>query len=277
MNPDSRKDFDQYQKVWKTHSSQTRVTINADRLQKEAQREQRTSRVMSFWRDCGDIGIALLMLPMWFYLGVTWSLPWTWYLTVPALAWVAGFILVNRMRYQPESSGLGEPLLHSVKDSLTEVEHRIWLLRNIFWWYLLPLTISLPVFFAQVNWLRSGNWWESLGSTLLVAALYAVIYFLNQLAVSRQLEPRRRELLTLLTSLRDENEIENGKPLVTRRLESARRPREVWRPFVLGSVCGVVITWIALTGGVFDSGNHIASGSNITAGASLAGLVTDLR
>ena len=42
----------------------------------------------------------LLMVPLWIYMGVKLSLPWTWYLTVPALLWVAGYMLVDRMRHQ---------------------------------------------------------------------------------------------------------------------------------------------------------------------------------
>ena len=92
------------------------------------------------------------MMPVWFYLGITLSLPWTWCLTVPALVWVAGFILVDRKRHPQKPSEPDEPLLDSVKESLTQVEHQIWLLRNVFWWYLLPFAISILAFFAQVAW-----------------------------------------------------------------------------------------------------------------------------
>jgi hypothetical protein len=202
MDPDS------YQQAWQAHSSQTRVTIDIDLLFKEVQRAERNFHAVIFWRDFREVGIALLMIPLWFYLGVTTSLPWTWYLTVPALVWIAGFMLVDRMRHKQKPSEPGEPLLHCVKESLTHVEHQILLLRNIFWWYLLPFSISFLAFFAHVSWLASSGWWEFLGLmlffVLFVVVLYAAIYFLNQRAVRMQLEPRRQELLTLLTSLRDE-------------------------------------------------------------------------
>src|SRR5713226_8126189 len=138
---------DNYQHAWRAQSSQTRVSVDADLLLKEVQRSQAIFQAMIYCRDFREVGVALVMLPLWFYLGVTWSLPWTWYLTVPALVWVIGFFLVDRMRHKRKPSEPGDPLLESVKESLTQVEHQIWLLRNVFWWYLLPFTISLLAFF----------------------------------------------------------------------------------------------------------------------------------
>ena len=81
----------------------------------------------------------------------------------------------------------GDPLLQYVKESLTQVEHQIWLLRNIFWWYLLPPSLSIMAFFAHVSWLASSAWWEFLCAVLVLGlvlyVVYATIYRLNQHAV----------------------------------------------------------------------------------------------
>jgi len=200
---------DKYQQAWQKHSSQTRVTVDADLLLKEVQRSQRTFRATIFCRDFREVVVVLLLIPLWFYLGARNSLPWTWYLTVPALIWVSGFILVDRMRHKRKPSEPGDPLPESVKESLTQVEHQIWLLRNVFWWYLLPFTISILAFFAHVTWLVSKDWLEALaGGGFLFAFLlagYSFIYYLNQRAVRLQLGPRRQELLALLASLGDES------------------------------------------------------------------------
>ncbi|MCH9654827.1 MAG: hypothetical protein K0U86_19280 [Planctomycetes bacterium] len=201
-------DPDKYQQAWQAHSSQTRVTIDVDLLRKEVQREEQNFRAMIFWRDFREVVVALLMIPMWFYLGITTSSPWTWYLTVPVLVWIAGFMLVDRLRHKQKPSEPGESLLQCVEESLPQVEHQIWLLRNIFWWYLLPPSVSIMAFFAHTFWMVSSVWWEFLFAILVsglgLFVLYAAIYFLNQRAVREQLEPRRQELLTLLASLQDE-------------------------------------------------------------------------
>jgi hypothetical protein len=157
-------DSDLYQQAWHAQSSQTRVTIDADLLLKEVQRSQRHFRATIFWRDFREVAVGLLMLPLWFYLGSSLSLPWTWYLVVPAIIWVAGFILMDRIRHKQKPGKPGDPLLECVQASLTQLEHQIWLLRNVFWWYLLPFTIAILAFFEQVAWLKHNGFWPIMPS-----------------------------------------------------------------------------------------------------------------
>src|SRR5207247_6551487 len=137
------------------------------------------------------------MIPSWFFLGYWFYLPWTWYLGVPAITWGILFILVDRIRHKQQPSEPGEPMLDCVKVSLTQVEHQIWLLRNVFWWYLLPYTIAILSFFAQNAWLKhSGIWPITLALVpfvLFLLVLYGFVYYLNQRAVRRELDPRREE------------------------------------------------------------------------------------
>jgi len=207
MNPDN------FQQAWQTQSSQTRLTIDAELLLKEVRRNQRQFTATIFWRDVREVGTALLLVPLWFYLGVKLSLPWTWYLTVPALVWIAGFMLADRMRHKRQPPASGEPLRQRVESSLAQVEHQIWLLRNVFWWYLLPLALPILAFFGQIAWLvRSGGWWTALAVSMVVAfgvIVFAGVYWLNQYAVRSELEPRRQELEALLMSLDDETPAAN--------------------------------------------------------------------
>ena len=124
------------------------------------------------------------------------------------MLWVAGYMLADRMRHKRQPPEPGEPLRQHVESSLAQVEHQIWLLRNVLWWDLLPLAFSILAFFAQVAWQeRAGGWWTALVVSMvvaLVAIVFAGVYWLNQYAVRAELEPRRRELETLLMSLKDE-------------------------------------------------------------------------
>ena len=202
MDPDS------FKEAWKTQSSQTRLTIDADLLVKEVRRNERYFAAMIFWRDAREVGVSLLMVPLWLYLGSKQSAPWTWYLTVPVLLWVAGYMLVDRMRFTRKLPEPGESLRQGVKNSLAQVEHQIWLLRNVHWWALLPLAAGGMAYFSQVAWQeRGGGWWTAFFASIVITLLITVlagVYWVNQYAVLRQLEPRRRELETLLMSLEDE-------------------------------------------------------------------------
>jgi CubicO group peptidase (beta-lactamase class C family) len=271
---------DKLQQAWQAQTSQTRVTVDADLLlRKEVQRNQRDFRATIFRRDVIEVGVGLLLLPYWFYKGLTSSLPWTWWLTVPAIIWVVGFFLVDRMRHPQRPSDPGEPLLNCVKNSLAQVEHQIWLLQNVFWWYLLPFTISILAFFAQVTLQTSKDWLEALGGGSLLfgflCALYFFIDYINQRAVRVQLGPRRQELLALLASLGDESTSESSM----KSTESFASPRIFRRWLVVALLCLVtlVVMVIALASGITESSYDGPPRSNGPAGDSLARLITDLR
>jgi len=197
--------LDKFQQAWKAETSRMKVTFDADLLSNEVQRSQQNFRSTIFWRDVREVGTSLVMIPVWFAMGIGSSLPWTWYLTVPAFLWVAGFILVDRKRHPQRPSDPGEPLLFYVNESVTQVEHQIWLLRNVFWWYLLPFCISAMSFFLHVAWKSSSTWWEFAlvagGFGLFLVVIYGWTYRLNQKAVRDQLQPRRQDLLKLVASL----------------------------------------------------------------------------
>lgn len=243
MDPDS------FQKAWQAHASQTRVTVDANLLLKAVQREQQDFRATIFWRDAREIGVALLMVPLWFYLGFETSVPWTWYLTVPALIWVAGFMLVYRLRHNQKPSPQDEPLLSCIERSLSEVENQIWLLRNIFWWYLLPPSISLLAYFAHAIWQRSRDWLDVLGHSgvfINFILVYAFVYWVNQYGVRKNLVPRRQELLALRASLRDEitGEVEGEYPIMMREHNTCShgRPTIVGVCILVLLIMGLVIT-----------------------------------
>jgi CubicO group peptidase (beta-lactamase class C family) len=237
VNPDNLKE------AWLAQTSQTRLTIDADLLLKEVRRNQNAFTAQILWRDVTEVGVSLLMVPVWFYLGAKHSLPWMWYLGVPALLWVAGFMLADRMRLRSYSSQRGESLSQRVESSLAQVEHQIWLLRNVLWWYLLPPGLAVLAFFGQCAWeARSGGWWVAaviLGCVAVEAIVFSSTYWLNQKAVSSDLEPRRQELQALLASLNDT--IEAGHPAPGRDV-GAGKPRSARWMNILGILALCVVT-----------------------------------
>lgn len=244
---------DELQQAWQAQASQTRVTVNEDLLRKEVQRNQRAFQAVIFGRDVREVGVGVVMLPLWLFLGKRFVLPWTWYLVVPAMVWVIGFMLVFRMRHGPRPSQPNEPLVQCVTRSLAEVNAQIWLLRRVISWYLLPFAIPILAFFGQVAFSSDAGFWLNLTvfslATLFVFVVYGAIYYLNQYAVRHELEPRRQELLTLLTSLGDEasevtNDGRSSEPSTVTHL--ADRPRSGTRRQCLG-IAGISLVMVALS------------------------------
>ncbi len=201
--------LNKYEQAWKAEASHTQVTFDAARLAQEVQHSHEAFRSLIFWRDVREIGTSLVLIPVWLTMGVGMSLPWSWYLTVPALLWIAGFMFVDRRRHPQGPGDPGEPLLFYVQESAAQVEHQIWLLRNVFWWYLLPLSISLMAFLCHVAWNSTASWWGALlvatGFGVFLWLLYGWIYRLSQRAVREQLVPRRDKLQKLIANLKSDN------------------------------------------------------------------------
>lgn len=201
MNPE---DFKQ---AWKTQPLGIRVTIDADILEAETRRFQKQFAVTLFWRDVREVGTALVLIPVWLVLGKGLLLPWTWYLMVPALVWITGYMLVHRLRRRSQIAEATEPLCERLASALVEVEHQVHLLQNVFWWGLLPIAIPMLAFVGHVAWLTgSADWATALVVSLLFMFIGAVLYCvhrLNQIAVRMDLMPRREKLRIQLQSLQE--------------------------------------------------------------------------
>jgi predicted membrane metal-binding protein len=115
--------------------------------------------------------------------------------------------MIDRLWCRAAASAKSESLADCAKISLAEVRHQIWLLKNVFWWYLLPPGIGLAVVgidTAYQLWLRSGSLLLSNAVAvcffLVVVVVDVFIYRLNQRTVRNGLEPRVRELESMLSS-----------------------------------------------------------------------------
>ena len=194
--------FEDLQKAWQSQNTSARVTINTDLLMKEVRRNHRQFASTIFWRDAREVGTCALMTLFFLDWGRRWGW-WSFYLLSFCCLFVGIFFLVDRWIQHRRRPVKSESLRESVENSLFEVNHQIWLLKNIFWWYLLPVLIGVGAVAASVVWHRRD---AGAGTMMGLAAVYIVVYgavyggvyWLNQRAVRKTLEPRRQELEALL-------------------------------------------------------------------------------
>lgn len=199
--------FDDFQKSWQSQDAAKRVSVNADALLNEVRRQQQCFRQTIFWRDVREVGVAILLVPVFLYSG--WKTHWTLYLSAFSCFVVGAFMLLDRRRQRKETPDSRRSLKDCAVTSLAEVSHQIWLLKNILWWYLLPLGAPFALFFIWIAWSGPGPVLAGILASLFpvgfLVLLYAWIYRLNQSAVKKCLEPRRQELEKLLAELETEN------------------------------------------------------------------------
>ena len=201
--------FEDLQKAWQSQNVGDKVAINAnaDVLLREFRRTQQLwARI--FWSDrMLEIGGEFLATLFFSYLGLrhsSWTpfrLPdWDFLLVAFACASVGIFRPVDRIVQRRKQTTANDPLKACIEASLKEVNHDIWLRRNVFWWSLLPFAAAFAVFFGHAS-LRFHTPKFVLFLVFVVIPLAWGMYWLNQVTVRKALEPRRQEPQTLLASL----------------------------------------------------------------------------
>lgn len=201
---------DELRKAWQSQASLPPLTLDAGLVLDEVRRNERQFRATIYRRDLREIGVMLLLIPVWIFLGIKNESPWSWYLAIPTLVWIAGFMIADRIRQRRRQPLPGDTLRTSAESSLAQVEHQIWLLRNILWWYLLPPGAAILIFSAHRAWLSRDDGLAALAEfvavALVIVLVYGFLYWLNQHAVRQDLEPRRKELENLLRALSESSE-----------------------------------------------------------------------
>ncbi|MBX3451139.1 MAG: hypothetical protein KF777_16355 [Planctomycetaceae bacterium] len=196
---------EQLQQAWQSQPAEMSSVGDIDATLIQLRQQQDKFQKQIFWRDVREIGTGILLIPVWIAMGVQGSLPVTWYLAVPAMLWIAGYLLYQRRAARHLELQPGASLRDSLVASIAQLDHQIRLLRTVFWWYLLPILIALVAFFAQCLWQdRAGGpmAFVAFGLVMTICAIvFGGVYWLNQSAVRRSLQPRREELAAQLASL----------------------------------------------------------------------------
>jgi len=209
--------FDELKKTWQDSQTAPKLTIDSEMLLREVKGNQDAFESSIFWRDFREVAVALIMFVV-IMKGAFNPENNIWIigsLVVVAISmlYVAGFFIVDRHIQKRKRPRHNDPLLACVESSLIQVNHQIWLLKNVLWWYLLIPGIAMMVFFivVLVDLLKvlpvSMVLPSSFVGPLILVLIFGGIYWLNQLVVRKGLIPRKQELEELLKGLANSNKI----------------------------------------------------------------------
>ena len=198
--------FDDLQKKWQQQKTPDSIQIDSSILLTELRHNKQSFDAAIFWRDFREIAVALILIVFVVYDTIKTGDYKPLYIA-GACVFVVLFMLIDRIRQNKTNPDPGPDasLRRTAEYSLIRVSHQIRLLKNVFWWYLLPFTAAIAILYlGSIHW----SWTEFIeglpDSAIFPAGgiiLYIGIYFLNQLAVRYALQPRRQELEILLTRL----------------------------------------------------------------------------
>jgi len=207
--------FDELQKTWQCRPTGFRLTIDSDLLLREVKRNKKHFDSLVFWRDVGQVGITIPVSVYFLHLGLKNNL-WPFFLLAVWPWSLAVFMIVDRILQKRKRPACTEPLMACVESSLAQVSHQIWLLKNVFWWCILPANIAFAIFFGYLAW---GTTHELVGTVLIIVLItilgcfaFCILvstggYYLVRYVVRKELIPRKQELEQLLSSLKNNNGI----------------------------------------------------------------------
>jgi hypothetical protein len=205
--------FDELQKTWQKDAGISKLTIDSDLLLREVKRNKEHFESTIFWRDVREAGGSFVLAAFFLYQGTKLN-QWSLYLPALACIFVGVFMVVDRFIQKGKLPKPSDPLAGCIKISLAQVEHQIWLLRNILWWYLLPFAIGISLFWGHVGWQVRNKGPTGLifiglifigGCFVGLIVLCTGVYYLNQYGVRKELMPRKVELESLLNSLTNDS------------------------------------------------------------------------
>lgn len=204
--------FNELQNNWQSQPGSFTLTIDSDILFKEVERNRKNFVLSIFWRDFMEVGVSIIMFFFFIYVGLTEKI-WPMFLLALSCLWIASFMITDRLIQKTREPKFAKILTDCIQTSLYQVNHQIWLLKNVIWWYLLPPSVGIAVFMiymvfevSKVGISRSIGWISFLlGYLIFCFFLDWGIYLLNQRAVRKELLPRKEELEEILKSLKSDD------------------------------------------------------------------------
>lgn len=184
--------------LWLELCQTQKLEINTERLIESISQKVSNLEKMIRRRDQLEIFIAVLMMPIFGW----------WLITVPQVLAKIGaaiiltncglviFRLIHARRINVKEDA-ASAIKYNLMVALQRVQKQIGLLNTVLWWYLMPFFIGIICFYyASVISVLSRVVY-----TIIVAALYGYIYYINKKVVKKKLKPMQDAIKKALSEL----------------------------------------------------------------------------
>jgi hypothetical protein len=200
--------FDELTRAWQAQDTGRTVEVDVDALTRLVRGEQRLWDGVIARRDVVEVAaicVAAAVLLTFAVISSFLSL----YVAAGTPLFTGGFIIADRMLQSRRRPRPSQSVKAFVEQSIDKVDHQVWLLRNVLWWYIIPLSIGPLVFLGHLLYVLAtdvgfgeptGLRWILfvIGVILLEIVMSLGVYFINQKSVRATLLPRKRELEDVL-------------------------------------------------------------------------------
>jgi hypothetical protein len=193
--------------IWQQDQTSGRFSIDEEAmhnlLSKQAKQFSRQIRFRDHLEASLGFFIAIFFAAVPFLWGgknqTSWVNHWEWFtLSAGALFIAIAFVYQRRQAKQWETDESLD-IKQTLTSSLASVSHQIKLLKNIVWWYCLPMEIPLVFVAVKSDAFDAFRVEYLLGSAILMIAIVGY----NWWFVKKDLEPKQAALKQMLTSMSD--------------------------------------------------------------------------
>lgn len=193
---------EQIDNLWRSQPLPVLVLDEAARQALDAAHHRENRRLI--WLNIQEVApaAALAAICGWTAWSSSSTERWAFGFAAVACAGVGLFLLASTIRQRAREQRFGDSVREQLQRSLSQVRHREWLYRNIFWWYLLPLVLGWgAVLGTSIASVRGAPWWIPTIYIVLCLWFFRWVYRANRRIASVEFAPRRRELEEMLQSL----------------------------------------------------------------------------
>ncbi len=201
--------LDELKEAWK--SQDTRTTVQTVLLLESIRKKQRRHNRVIVLRNIRE-GWLTILAAVYFTCSaesdaVSKAQLWPFYLAMAILFGIGVFRVLDSRRQRRRALEYKDSTLAFVECSLLHINHRIWLLENIIWWWILPVVVGGILVIAQIVMVvglqEPAALFRELGKGVGIACvILGVLYWGNLWTARKYWQPRKAELEAIADSLK---------------------------------------------------------------------------
>jgi hypothetical protein len=195
-------DENKLKQLWLNSNKEQRIEINSEKLLETINQKILNMDKLIKRRDRLEIFLAVCMIPLfgWWLIAVPQILIKIGSGIITAACLLVIFKLVSARRVNIKEE-IASATKYHLMVSLQRVRNQIKLLNTVLWWYFLPFFIGVICFFYSYSLTVISK----AVYTIIVAALYGYIYYLNKRALKKHLKPLEDNIKKALDELSSED------------------------------------------------------------------------
>lgn len=116
------------------------------------------------------------------------------------------FRVLDHRRPNRKALKYSDSTLSFLEDALMRINHRIWLVEHILWWWMLPFSVGGLLIVYQigslVGWNEPTLYWKLGQGVVVTSVILGVVYWGNLWTARTYWKPRRDELQAITENLK---------------------------------------------------------------------------